>query len=129
MRYSYQISIIAPLIWLFCNIGANKEINHTHKHVLRMLYEDYECPFEILRTRSDRDSIHANNLQKLMVEIYKSINHLSPSLVREFHEEKCVELPERTPRTYKERNVYRKSIVSQEEKCVERTPRTYKKRN
>ena len=36
-----------PLIWLFCNKGANKEINCTHKRVLRMIYEDYECPFEI----------------------------------------------------------------------------------
>ena len=26
-----------PLIWLFCNKGLNKEINRTHKRVLRML--------------------------------------------------------------------------------------------
>ena len=26
-----------------------------------------------------------------MIEIYKSINHLSPSLVWEFHETKCIE--------------------------------------
>ena len=80
-----------PLIWLFCNKGANKEINRTHKRVLRMLYEDYECPFEMLLTRSGSVCIHAKNLQKLMIEIYKSINHLSPSLVWEFHEKKCVE--------------------------------------
>ena len=31
-----------------------------------------------------------------MVEIYKSINHLSPLLVWEFHEKKCVEYNPRT---------------------------------
>ena len=53
-----------PLILLFCNKGANKEINRTHKRVLRMLYEDYECPLEILLTRSGGVCIHAKNLLK-----------------------------------------------------------------
>ena len=52
-----------PLIWLFCNKGANKEINRTHKRVLRMFYEDYECPFDILLTRSDSICIHAKKFQ------------------------------------------------------------------
>ena len=80
----------------FCHKGASKEINRTHKRVLRMLYEDYKFPFEILLTRSGSVCIHAKNLQKLLIEIYKSINHLSPSLVWEFHEKKCVEYNLRT---------------------------------
>ena len=75
-----------PLIWLFCDKGANKEINCTHKRVLRMIYEDYECPFEILLTRTGSVCIHAKNLQKLMLEIYKSLNHLIPPLVWESHQ-------------------------------------------
>ena len=66
-----------PLIWLFCNKGANKEIDRTHKRALRILYEDYESSFETLFTRSDSNSIHIKNLQKLMTEIYKSMNHLN----------------------------------------------------
>ena len=79
-----------PLIWLFCNKGANKEIDRTHKRALRILYKEYECPFETLLTRSGSFCIHVRNLQKLMTEIYKSINHLNPSLVREFHEKRHV---------------------------------------
>ena len=85
-----------PLIWLFCNKGGNKEINRTHKRALPMLYEDYECPFEILLTRSGSVCIHTKNLQKLMLEIYKSINHYSPSLVWVLHEKKCIEYNLRT---------------------------------
>ena len=79
-----------PLIWLFCNKGANKEIDRTHKRALRILYKEYECPFETLLTRSGSFCIHVRNLQKLLTEIYKSMNHLNPSLVWEFHEKKHV---------------------------------------
>ena len=79
-----------PLIWLFCNKGANKEIDRTHKRALRILYEDYDSSFETLLARSSSNSIHIKNLQKLMTEIYKSMNHLNPSIVWEFHEKKPI---------------------------------------
>ena len=79
-----------PLIWLFCNKGANKEIDHTHKRALWILYKDYESSFETLLARSGSNSIHIKNLQKLMTEIYKSMNHLNPSIVWEFHQEKPI---------------------------------------
>ena len=73
-----------PLIWLFCNKGANKEIDRTHKRALRILYEDYESSFETLLARSGSNNMHIKNLQKLMTEIYKSMNHLNPSIVWNF---------------------------------------------
>ena len=79
-----------PRLWLFCNKGAYKEIDRTHKRALRILYKDYECPFETLLNRSGSFCIHVTNLQKLMTEIYKSMNHLNPLLVWEFHEKKHV---------------------------------------
>ena len=85
-----------PLIWMFCNKGANQEIDRTHKRALRMLYEDCECSFELLLTRSGSVCIHVRNLQKLMIEVYNSISHLNPSLVWEFYEKKHVEYNLRT---------------------------------
>ena len=82
-----------PLIWLFCNKGANKEIDRTHKHALRILYKDYESRLETLLARSGSnsiDSIHIKDLQKLMTETYKYMNHLNPSIVWEFHEKKPI---------------------------------------
>ena len=78
-----------PLIWLFFNKGANKEIDRTHKRALRILYKEYG-PLETLLTRSGSFCRHVRNLQKLMTEIYKSMNQLNPSLVWEFHEKKHV---------------------------------------
>ena len=79
-----------PLIWLFCNKGANKELDRTHKRALRILYKEYDCPLETFLTRSGSCCVHARNLQKLMTEIYKSMNQLNPSLPWEFHEKKHV---------------------------------------
>ena len=59
---------------MFCNKGANKQIDRTHKRALQILYKDYELSFEALHTRIGSNSIHANNLQKVMLEIFKSMN-------------------------------------------------------
>ena len=40
--------------------------------------------------------IHAKNWQRLLIEIYKSINYLRSSFVWKFHEKKCVEYNLRT---------------------------------
>ena len=73
-----------PLIWLFCSKGANNEINRTHKRALRALNGDYESTFEELLDKDKSLTIHKNNLQRLMVEIYKTINHLNPVYMWEF---------------------------------------------
>ena len=73
-----------PLIWLFCSKAANNEINRTHKRALRTLYRDYESTFEELLDRGDTKTTHKKNLQNLMVEIYKSMNHLNPEYMWDF---------------------------------------------
>ena len=52
-----------PLIWLLCNKGVGKVINRTQKRAIRMHYEDYECPSEILLALSGSVCIHAKNLE------------------------------------------------------------------
>ena len=79
-----------PLIWLFCSKAANNEINRTYKRALRTLYRDYESTFEKLLDRGDTKTTHKKNLQNLMMEIYKSMNHLNPEYVWDFFIKKDV---------------------------------------
>ena len=79
-----------PLIWLFCSKGAINEINRTHKRALRALYGDYESTFEELLDNDKSLTIHKKNLQSLMVEIYKTINHLNPAYMWELFIKKDV---------------------------------------
>ena len=68
-----------PLIWLFCSKAANSTINRVHKRALRVLYQDFESSFEELLSRHDDVTIHVKNLQKLLLEVYKTLHHLNPS--------------------------------------------------
>ena len=85
-----------PLIWLFSTKAANNEINRTHKRALRILFKDYDSSFDELLEKSESVKIHVQNLQKLMIEIYKTMNKLNPSYIWEFHEEKVVKYDLRT---------------------------------
>ena len=62
----------------------------THKRALQNLYKDYELSFEALLTRNGSNSIHVKNLQKLMIEIFKSMDGLNLLIAWEFHERKHV---------------------------------------
>ena len=49
-----------------------------------------------LSKRSDTITIHIKNLQKLILEIYKSMNHLNPSYIWHLHERKEIHYDLRT---------------------------------
>ena len=85
-----------PLIWLFSTKASNNEINRTQKRALRILFKDYDSSFNELLEKSESVNIHVQNLRKLMIEIYKTMNDLNPSYIREFYEEKEVKYDLRT---------------------------------
>ena len=68
-----------PLIWLFCSKAADNLINKTTKRAMRIFYNnDNEEALDALLQRDGTLTIHKRNLQKLMVEVYKTIHHLNP---------------------------------------------------
>ena len=73
-----QLTYIRPInycppIRLFCSKAANSDINRAHKLALRVLYQGFESAIEELLLRDDE------NVQKLLLEIYKTLHHLTPS--------------------------------------------------
>ena len=76
LRYS-------PLIWMFCGKTANNEINRVHKRALRIVLRDYDRSFDELLVEIEEKTIHVRNLQMLMIEVYKSLNHQNPSFLWE----------------------------------------------
>ena len=85
-----------PLIWLFSTKAADNEIDRTHKRALRILLKDYDSSFDELLKKSESVKRHVQNLQKLMIEIYKTVNNLNPSYLWEFLEKKVVKSDLRT---------------------------------
>ena len=68
-----------PLVWLFCTIAEGNLINRKSKRAMRMIYtNDNDEALNALLQKDGILSIHIRNLQILMVEVYKTINHLNP---------------------------------------------------
>ena len=70
-----------PLNWMSYEKTANKEINRVHKRALRILLRDYDAPFDELLVKNEEKTVHVQNLQMLMIEVYKSLNHQNPSFL------------------------------------------------
>ena len=70
-----------PLIWMFCNKTANNQIN---KRSLRLVYQLEDENFEDLLIKDNSWTIHESNIQTLLIEIYKSLNHINPIIMQEF---------------------------------------------
>ena len=68
-----------PLTWMFCSRSCNNKINKLHERALRLVYDDYESSFDVLLNKNKSFSIHHQNIQKLMIEVYKSLNKPSPN--------------------------------------------------
>ena len=54
------------------------------------MYRDYESTFEELLDGGDTKTTHKKNLQNLMMEICKSMNHLNPEYMWDFFVKKDV---------------------------------------
>ena len=88
-----------PLIWMFCSKTANSLINKIHKRSLRVIYEMEYANFEDLLTKDSSWTIHENNIHTLLIEIYKSLNHISPPIMQEFFDLKV------TPYSFRNSNL------------------------
>ena len=72
-----------PLVWMFCLRASNNKINKIHERALRVCQNDYVSTFENLLYNTNSLDIHSK-IQKLMIEIYKCLNHFSPPIMKNF---------------------------------------------
>ena len=62
---------------MFCSRNSNKKINRLHERALRLVYDDYSSIFETLLERDSSFTIHHQNIQSMLIEIYKPLNKVS----------------------------------------------------
>ena len=86
LSQSYVLSTFTyyPLIWMYCSKTANNLINKIHKRRLRVIYEMDDANFEDLLIKDISWTIHQNNIHTLLIEMYKSLNHISAPIIQEF---------------------------------------------
>ena len=79
-----------PLVWMFHSRHLNNKINRIHERALRIAYKDYESSFNTLLGKDDSVSIHAKNLQTLLIEMFKTKENINPPFMREIFCERTV---------------------------------------
>ena len=70
-----------PLVWMFCSKQAYNLLNATHKRALKVRFDDFHSSFEELLHRCESVDIHTRNLQLMICEVYKTLNHLNPQIM------------------------------------------------
>ena len=75
---------------MFCGKTTNDEVNSVHKRTLRVLLNDYDSSFEEFLHRNEEVAIHEKNLQKVMLEVYRSVTSGNPSFMWEFFNRKML---------------------------------------
>ena len=75
-----------PLVWMFCPRRSSNLINKVQERALRITYNDQLTDFKSLLSNHNEITIHQRNLQVLMTEIYKIINHIAPPIMSSLFE-------------------------------------------
>ena len=99
-QFSY-CPLFNPLLW---NIHT-KRINKIHEKSLRLVYNDNLSPFAELLAKDNSVTIHDRNLQVLATEIYKAINKLSPTIIKNIFDLKNISYNLRSGPTFRTNNV------------------------
>ena len=84
------------LTWHFSSSISISKVESIQKRALRFLYKDYESDYSELLARAGKTPINVYRLRTLCTEVYKSINHLSPSYMANIFQPWVTERPVRT---------------------------------
>ena len=77
-----------PLIWMFHSRQLNNRINKIQERALRLLNKDKKLTFDDILNLDNSVTIHQQNLQILVTEIFKVKNSLAPEIMIEVFEVK-----------------------------------------
>ena len=75
-----------PLVWMFSNATSLKKLENLLKRALRFLYNNYQLTYEELLDKTNKSTRNVKRLRFLCVEIYKTINNLNPSFMKQIFE-------------------------------------------
>ena len=73
---------------MFCSKSCNAKTDRAQKRALRAVYHRSEATLEELIILDGSKTIHAKNLQALMLEVCKSVNHMNPRIMWNLFTEK-----------------------------------------
>ena len=75
-----------PLVWMLSSVKSLNKKENLQKRALRSMLSDYESSYYEFLSLSGSCAINVRLKRNLCVEIYKTLNDLNPSFIREIFE-------------------------------------------
>ena len=72
-----------PLVWMLSSVKSLNKIENLQKRALRFMLSDYKSSYDELLRLPGSCAINVRLKRSLCVEIYKTLNDLNPSFMRE----------------------------------------------
>ena len=79
-----------PLIWMLCSKGSQQKLEKINERALRLANSNHTSSYEVLLSNSKETTVHIQTIKVLALEIYKSLNNLNPSFMKEYFAEKTL---------------------------------------
>ena len=79
-----------PLVWNFCSCKSSSKIEQIQKHCLKLLLDDNVSDYKDLLHKSHRSTMVVKRLRVLAIEIFKTLNSLNPSYMKDIFSPKNV---------------------------------------
>ncbi len=76
------------LVWYFCSRADMLAVERIQKHMLRMVYEDYDSPYVELLAKCHMSTQECQRSRTLSTEVYKTVNGMAPNYIQELFEVK-----------------------------------------
>ena len=71
-----------PLVWMICSSISIRKIERIQERSLRILLNDYESDYKTLLNISKRTSMSIIRHRQLAIEIFKTINNMNPTYMK-----------------------------------------------
>ena len=75
--------MLLPSVLALCSVNSSTKVENIYKRSLRYLFSDYENSYEELLNRYGKPNMSTQRLRVLCIEIYKTLNDLNPSFMKD----------------------------------------------
>ena len=77
-----------PIVWHFCGKTSIRKIEKVQERALRFLHNDKISSYDTLIAKSNTTTMHIRRIKSLACEVFKSLNDLNPSFMKDMFQVK-----------------------------------------
>ena len=86
-----------PMVWHFCSAKSMHKIEKVQERALRFLHNDHASSYNDLLLKSQRCTMHVHRLRAISIEIFKTLNGLNPSFMKDIFQVRSSNYSSRNP--------------------------------